>query len=263
MDIPTVQLNNGVKMPKLGFGTWALQEGSEARRAVEDALELGYRLIDTAKLYGNEKSVGEAIRASGISRSEIFVTTKLWNSDQSYKTALAAFDKSLQRLGLEYVDLYLIHSPAEGPQKALDSWKAMENLCGQGLIKSIGISNFDPKQTQHLIDNAKIKPAVNQIKFHPFVYSEWKDTLEFCKKNGIIFEAYSPLARGAGMDNAAITKVAKAHNKTNGQIMLRWALQHGTVPIPKSSHKERMIENMDIFEFELTKEEMQELNNLG
>jgi diketogulonate reductase-like aldo/keto reductase len=263
MDIPIVQLNNSLKMPQLGFGTWALQEGGEAKQAVEDALELGYRLIDTAKLYGNEKSVGEAIRASGISRSEIFVTTKLWNSDQSYKTALAAFDKSLQRLGLEYVDLYLIHSPAEGPQKALDSWKAMENLCGQGLIKSIGISNFDPKQTQHLIDNAKIKPAVNQIKFHPFVYSEWKDTLEFCKKNGIIFEAYSPLARGAGMDNAAITKVAKAHNKTNGQIMLRWALQHGTVPIPKSSHKERMIENMDIFEFELTKEEMQELNNLG
>jgi diketogulonate reductase-like aldo/keto reductase len=261
--IPTVKLNNGLSMPVLGFGTWNIQEGKEARQAVEDALGAGYRLIDTAKIYGNEKSVGEAIKASKIKRGDIFVTTKLWNSDQGYDSALKAFEESLNRLGLEYVDLYLIHSPAEGRQCALDSWKALEKLHEDGLAKAIGLSNFDPLQTKDIMDNAKVKPAVNQIKFHPFVYSEWQETLEFCKSNEIIFESYSPLARGRGLNNATITKIAKDHKKTPGQIMLKWALQHGTVPIPKSSHKERMLENLDIFDFELTKQQMQALNSLG
>jgi diketogulonate reductase-like aldo/keto reductase len=250
-------------MPAIGFGTWALAEGQEAKQAVANALKAGYRLIDTAKLYGNERSVGEAIRQSGIPREEIFVTTKLWNSDQGYDSALRAFEESRQKLGLEYVDLYLVHSPAEGEQRALDSWRAMEKLVEDGRIKSVGISNFDSQQTQDILNTAKIKPTVNQIKFHPFVYSGWKDTLDFCRQNDIAFEAYSPLARGEALDNTVLHAVAERNGKTVAQIMLRWALQHGTIPIPKSANPERMRENLGIFDFKLTDEEMHELNNLG
>jgi diketogulonate reductase-like aldo/keto reductase len=263
MSIQELELNNGLKMPAIGFGTWDLQEGDEAETATREAIKCGYRLIDTAKLYGNEKSVGKAVRESGVDRSEIFVTTKLWKTDQGFDSTLKAFDESLKKLGLDYIDLYLIHSPSEGKEKALESWKAMEKIYEEGRVKAIGISNFNPKQTQDILENCQIAPAVNQILFNPFVYSDWKDTLEFCHKNNIVFESYSPLAQAADMKNAVISEVAAKHNKSNAQIMLRWAIQHSTVSIPKSANPERMRENLDIFDFELSGTEMHELNDLS
>lgn len=256
-----ITLNNGVKIPRVGFGTWKIRPSILAKRAVSEALETGYRLIDTARIYLNEKGVGQAIRGSGIPREQIFVTTKLWNGDQGYESALAAFDKSLKRLGLEYVDLYLIHWPVTG--KRLDSWRALEEIYASGRAKAIGVSNFTERHLEELLSKSKIVPAVNQIEFHPFLYDEQRPTLEFCKKHDIQVEAYSPLAHGHGLDNLVLGEIANRHSKSTAQILLRWCIQKGAIPIPKSTDEKRMRENLNIFDFKLSEPEISKIDALS
>lgn len=250
-------------MPQIGFGTWQIENGDQARAAVAEALAAGYRLIDTAKIYGNEESVGEAFGASGLPREEVFITTKLWNSDHGYANAHAAFEASLRSLGLDYVDLYLIHWPTDDARGRQESWRGLCEIHKQGWAKSIGVSNFTVEHLQGILDISNVVPAVNQILFHPFTYKEQRDLLEFCRQYGIIVQAYSPLARGRDMDHPTITAIAEKYRKSPAQIMLRWAIQHGTVPIPKSSSPERMRENLDIFNFELSAEDIEAMDNLG
>jgi diketogulonate reductase-like aldo/keto reductase len=251
-----------MNIPTIGFGTWQILLNGKAKRAVTEALETGYRLIDTAMVYGNEKGVGAAIRETGMPRDEIYLTTKLWNSDQGYESGLRAFETSLSRLGLEYIDLYLIHWP-RGSELTRQSWKALEEIRGNGLAKNIGVSNYDIEELKELLGYAKVLPAVNQIEFHPFIYQDQKPILDYCKEQGIVVEAYSPLARAKQMNHPVIAEVAEQSGKTAGQVMLRWCVQHGTVPLPKTTHKERMIENLDIFDFELSAEQMEKLDSLS
>jgi diketogulonate reductase-like aldo/keto reductase len=261
MSIPMIDLNTDVKIPAIGFGTWQIENQNEAQEAVKVALDVGYRLIDTAKIYGNEEGVGKGIKESGLDRSDIFITTKLWNGDQGYDSALKAFEKSLERLGLEYLDLYLIHWPAT--DKRAESWKALQKIYAEGLAKNIGVSNYTVRHLQELLSGSKVVPAVNQIEFHPFIYNDQKEVLEFCKEKGIIIEAYSPLARAKDLNNTTLHAVAERHGKTIAQVMLRWAIQHGTVPIPKSTNAGRIKENFNVFDFELAEEEMESINRLS
>lgn len=246
----------------MGFGTWHIVPNGRATRAVLNALDAGYRLIDTAKIYGNEKGVGDAIRQSTVSRDDIFVTTKLFNGDQGYKSALKAFEVSMRLLGLDYLDLYLLHWPVTG--KRLESWRALEEISASGRAKQIGVSNFTIKHLKELFAASSIRPAVNQIEFHPFMYEDQRPVLEFCQKEGIVVEAYSPLARGTMFkDNATLTSLAKAYGKSNAQIILRWCVQHGTVPIPSSITPEHLHDNLDIFDFELSAKDMQAVDGLS
>lgn len=254
------KLNSGVSIPAIGFGTWQISDGAKTIEAVTNALEAGYRLIDTAKIYGNESGVGDAVKRSKIARQEIFVTTKLWNNELAYELALSAFDASLARLGLEYIDLYLIHWPST--DKRLEAWRALEDIGSSGRAKAVGVSNYGVSHLKEILETSNLVPAVNQIEFNPYVYKAQIETLEFCSSNNIVVEAYSPLARGRRSETL-INEIAKVHAKTDTQIMLRWAIQHGTVPIPKSTHKERIVENFDIFDFELSQSEMESLNNLS
>lgn len=254
-------MNNGYKIPVLGFGTWQLEPGQETKQAVLTALQMDYRLIDTAKIYGNESSVGEAIKESGVPREDIFVTTKLWNTDHGYEPSMQAFDVSMEQLGLDYLDLYLIHWPAGDARH--DAWKALEEIYKSGRAKSIGVSNYSVEQLLEIIDTGGIVPAVNQVEFHPFNYHAQKELLEFCKSNDIIFEAYSPLAQGNHMGHTILQQISSETNKTVAQVMLRWALQQGTIPIPKSANNERIIENSDVFDFELSESQMSAIDNLG
>lgn len=261
-------LNNGIKMPVIGFGVWRIPEGEEVVNAVKCALNAGYRIIDTAMIYNNEEGVGRAIKESGIPREEIFVTTKLWNVDQGYENALKAIDVSLAKLGLSYVDLYLIHWPTasadtkESLNKREETWKAMEEIYRSGKAKAIGVSNYMINHLEEMKKYATIPPAVNQIEFHPFLYQE--KLLNYCEKNNIILEAYCPLMHGEKLLNdKSITDIAKEYGKSNAQILLRWHLQHGAVPLPKSSHQEHIKENIDIFNFELAEEDMKTLNALN
>lgn len=248
-------------MPAIGFGTWQLAEGGETESAVTAALSAGYRLIDTAKIYGNEASVGLAINSSGVPRNKIFITTKLWNSDHGYHQAQKAFKGSLERLGLSEVDLYLIHWPGKDN---IGSWKALIDIHRQkGGARSIGVSNFSSDDLEEIIRATGVIPAVNQIEFHPFIYDEQLPILNYCRDKGIVVEAYSPLARGNQLKNRLLQQIADACGKTPAQIMLRWAIQHGTVPIPKSSNKERIEQNLNVFDFELTNEQMENINNLS
>jgi diketogulonate reductase-like aldo/keto reductase len=251
-----------MNIPTIGFGTWQILLNGKAKRAVTEALETGYRLIDTAMVYGNEKGVGAAIRETSVPRDEIYLTTKLWNSDQGYESGLRAFETSLTRLGLEYVDLYLIHWP-KGSELTRQSWRALEEIHENGRAKNIGVSNYDIEELKELLGYAKVLPAVNQIEFHPFIYQDQKPILDYCKEQGIVVEAYSPLARAKQMNHPVIAEVAEQSGKTAGQVMLRWCVQHGTVPLPKTTHKERMIENLDIFDFELSAEQMEKLDSLS
>lgn len=258
--IPSVKLNTGADMPAIGFGTWQILPGGRSRNAVNDALEVGYRLLDTARIYGNEKAVGQAVKTSGIAREDIFITTKLWNSDQGYDSAIDAFDESRGRLGLDYIDLYLIHWPASNRRH--EAWRALVDIYNVGRSKAIGVSNYNVQHLQEVLNQSDVVPAVNQIEFHPFIYQQQRDTLDFCKAHGIVVEAYSPLAQARQMHNPVIGEIAIKHRKTHAQIMLRWAIQHGTVPIPKSTHVERMKENLDVFDFELSDHDMDQLNRL-
>lgn len=254
------ELNTGAKIPLIGFGTWQMR-GGQARRAVEAALQTGYRLIDTARIYMNERNVGAAIRASGIRRDDIFVTTKLWNSSHGRRRARAAFHKSLRRLGLDYVDLYLVHWPVSGKRE--ETWRVLEEVHRSGQARAIGVSNYTVRHLKELLANTGTVPAVNQVEFHPFLYREQIELLDFCKRHKIIVEAYSPLAHGHRMDDPVLERIAGSHHKSVPQIMLRWALQHGTVPIPKSTHPERIRENFEIFDFELSDKEMSSVNGLS
>lgn len=256
-----LKMNNGYEIPIFGFGTWQLESGEETKQAVLTALQIGYKLVDTAKIYGNESSVGEAILESGVRRDTLFVTTKLWNTDQGYESGLKAFDQSLERLGLDYLDLYLIHWPAGDSRH--DAWKALQEIYKSGHAKSIGVSNYNVEQLREVMNGSEITPAVNQVEFHPFNYHDQRELLEFCKEHNVIFEAYSPLAQGNQMGHPVLQQISDETKKTVAQVMLRWALQHGTVPIPKSANNERIIENSEIFDFELDDSQMSALDNLG
>ena len=257
----TLKLNHGIKIPAIGFGTWHILLNGRAKQAVIEAIHAGYRLIDTAKIYGNEKGVGAGVRESGIARENIFVTTKLWTSDQGYESAHKAFDASLNALGLDYVDLYLIHWP--GSDKRRQSWQALEEIYEDGRAKSIGVSNYTIDHLEELLTYATVIPAVNQVEFHPLLYDEQADLLNYCKEKGIMVESYSPLMRGNNLQAQIFKEIGERHNKTPAQIVLGWCIQHGTIPIPKTSHPERMHENIDVFDFELTNDEMEAIDNLG
>lgn len=252
----TIQLNNGRDMPVLGLGVWSMAEGTETEQSVLWALEAGYRLIDTAKIYGNEASVGRAVRKSGIAREEIFVTTKLWPSD--FFRVRAALQKSLDKLGLTYIDLYLIHWPI--PLIRSGIWKDFEKIYAAGLVRSIGVSNYSVKQLAALA-TADIPPAVNQVLFHPFSYKQ--ELLDYCKSKNIALEAYSPLVRGTKLNDPVIAEIAGKYAKAPAQIMIRWSLQHGLIPIPKSSNKTRIFENTKVFDFHIEHDDMKVLDNLS
>lgn len=256
--IKNITLNNGIKMPVLGFGTLYLN-GDVGEKCVADAISLGYRLIDTAKVYNNEEAVGAGIRLSGIKRKELFVTSKLWVDDSGYENAKKAFETSLKKLGLDYLDLYLIHRP-RGDVKG--SWKAMEELYKEGRIRAIGVSNFEPGQINDLMANAAVKPAVNQIETHAFF--QQPKALEFLKQNNVQMEAWSPFAQGRNglFTNETLAAIGKKHNKTNAQVSLRWHYQRGIVAIPRTSQKTHMAENLDIFDFELDEMEMKAISPL-
>jgi len=245
--IPSVMLNNGLAMPRLGFGTNTLK-GDIGTRCVSDAISVGYRLIDTAKIYGNEESVGKGIKQSGINREALFITSKLWVDDAGYESTKEAFETSLKKLELEYLDLYLIHRP-RGDVKG--SWKAMEELYKEGKIKAIGVSNFDADQLDDLIKNAKIKPAINQIETH--VFFQEHTSIKDLKEKNVQMEAWSPFAAGRNgiFENQTVADIGKKYDKSNAQVCLRWHYQRGVVAIPRSSQKAHMIENLDIFDFEL------------
>lgn len=257
----TVKLNTGAKMPVIGFGTWKIFPNGHAKKATLEALQAGYRHIDTARIYGNEKGVGKAIRESGIPREEIFITTKLWNGDQGYEKALRAFDKSLARLDMEYVDLYLMHWPVSDKRK--DSWRAMSEIYKSGHAKAVGVSNFLVRHLEDIQEVSDIVPAVNQCEFHPFLYEHLIELLDYCKKKGIVFEAYSPLAHGKVTDETVLPGIAKKYGKSTAQIILRWCLQHGTVPLPKSTNPAHIQQNLAVFDFELSTAEMERINGLS
>lgn len=257
----TIELNNGNLIPSIGFGTWKVTPDSIARAVVTLALQAGYRLIDTATIYRNEIGVGEAINGSGIPRDEIFVTTKLWNSDQGYESAFRALENSLHSLQLKYVDLYLIHWPAHRERRK-ESWKAMEKMYKEGTIKNIGVSNYTVKHLEELLSMTSVPVNVNQIEFHPFIYKSQLPILEFCQKNGIAVEAYSPLSSASQLRNLQISSIAQKRRKTNAQIMLRWAIQHGTIPLPRSTDERHIEQNIDVYDFELSEEDMEILDSL-
>lgn len=259
--IPNIRLNNGLEMPQLGFGTWQIFRNGKAENAVAEALKIGYRLIDTARIYTNEKGVGRAVREAGLRREEIFVTTKLWGNSNGYDKALKAFDSSLGRLGLDYVDLYLIHFPPR--TQRIETWQALEEIYKSGRAQAIGVSNYDIGHVSEILDVCNVAPAVNQIELHAFNYKDQQPTVDFCKKQGIVLEAYSPLAQASQMGDPVIKRIAEKHHKSYAQVMLRWCIQQGTVPIPKSSNPQRIRENFDTFDFELATEDMQALDGLS
>jgi methylglyoxal/glyoxal reductase len=252
----TVTLNNGVAMPWFGLGVFKVEEGEELETAVAAAIRNGYRSIDTASIYGNEQGVGKGIRqgleATGLKREDIFVTSKAWTSDLGYEETKAAFELSLSKLGLDYLDLYLIHWPKEGKFKA--AWKAMEELYKAGKIKAIGVSNFQAHHLEELLADAEVVPAVNQVELHPRLSQV--EVREYCKQKGIQVEAWSPLMQGQLLDNEELRAIGAKYGKSITQAILRWDLQHGIITIPKSTKEHRLIENADIFDFELSAEDM-------
>jgi diketogulonate reductase-like aldo/keto reductase len=262
----TYTLYNGVKIPKIGLGTWQVKEGDEVYTSVLKALKNGYRHIDTAEGYGNEEGVGRAVRDSGVSREDIFITSKLESHIKTYEGAKLAFEETMEKLGFEYLDLFLIHAPwpwsemgKECDEGNVAAWKAMEELYNAGRIRAIGVSNFEPKHIQNILDHTTIKPHVNQIGY--FIGLDQSETIEFCNKLDIFIEAYSPLGIGYLLDNTDIQKIAKKYNKSTAQICIRWLLQKGTAPLPKTTHEHRMIENADV-DFELANEDMRFLDSI-
>ncbi|WP_199617129.1 aldo/keto reductase [Paenibacillus alkalitolerans] len=255
----TVTLNNGVKMPWLGLGVWRVEEGPQVEDSVSAAIAHGYRSIDTAAVYGNETGVGKAIRESRVKREDLFVTTKVWNADQGYESTLRAYDESLKRLGLDYVDLYLVHWPVKG--KYRDTWKALRKLYADGRVRAVGVSNFNIHHLQDIMADGDIVPAVNQVEYHPLLSQ--RDLLAFCKENGIQLEAWSPLMQGNNLNDETLVRLADKYGKTPAQIVLRWDLQNGVVTIPKSVRPERIRENADVFDFELSPEDMDRINAMN
>ncbi|MED1784928.1 aldo/keto reductase [Brevibacillus fortis] len=259
----TTMLYNGVKMPWLGLGVFQVEEGQELELAVKTAIKHGYRSIDTAAIYKNEEGVGRGIRAglqeAGITREDLFVTSKVWNADLGYESTLDAFETSLKKLGLEYLDLYLIHWPVEGKFK--EAWRALETLYKKGLVKAIGVSNFHIHHVEELLKDAEIKPMVNQVEFHPRLSQD--ELRAYCKEQGIQFEAWSPLMQGQLLGDPVLKGIAEKYEKSVAQVIIRWDLQNGVVTIPKSTKEHRIIENASVFDFELSKEDMEMIHALN
>ena len=255
-----IKMNNDVRIPQIGLGVYQTPEGEQTVSSVRWALEAGYRHIDAAKVYGNEKSVGEGIRSGGIPRSEIFLTTKLWNEDIRAGRTKEAFQESLDALGTDYIDLYLIHWPADGYEKA---WADMEELYRAGKIRAIGVSNFQKHHLEHLMETAAVTPAVNQIESHPYFNNQ--EMIDYCFQHRIVVEVWSPLGGTGGnvLQDATLNRLAGKYEKSPAQIVLRWDIQRNVVVIPKSTHKERIIANRDVFNFELSKEDMELISSLN
>ncbi len=254
----TVPLNGGVEMPILGLGVYQTPPGAETRDAVRAALEVGYRHVDTARAYRNERDVAAGLAASGVPRSEVFLTTKLWNSDHGYDSTLRALDASLARLEVERVDLYLVHWPVEGLRN--ETWRAMEKILADGKARAIGVSNYTIRHLEELLGRAKVPPAVNQVEFHPFLFQ--RELLELCRRQGIQLEAYAPLVQARRLDHPVVVRIAAKHSRTPAQVLLRWGIEHEVVVIPKSVRPERIRENADVFGFSLDEEDMAALNGL-
>ncbi|WP_166244202.1 aldo/keto reductase [Paenibacillus turpanensis] len=251
-------LHNGVKMPWLGLGVWRVNEGNEVEHAVKAAIQTGYRSIDTAAVYGNEEGVGKAIKESGAKREDLFITTKVWNADQGYDQTLQAFEDSRKKLGLEYLDLYLVHWPVKGKYK--DTYRALEKLYKDGVVRAIGVSNFQVHHLQDVINDCEVKPMVNQVEYHPLLTQ--KPLLSFCKENGIQLEAWSPLMQG-NLDQQVLQTIAQKYSKSVAQVILRWDLQNGVVTIPKSITPSRIEENSKVFDFELSDDDMEAIDGLN
>jgi methylglyoxal/glyoxal reductase len=263
MSVPSLTLNNGIDLPQLGYGVFRVEEGTELEKAVETAIRMGYRSIDTAAIYGNEKSVGNGVRnaidAGLVTREELFITSKVWNDGLSYDETIAAYEESLEKMGLDYLDLYLIHWP--GKDKYMESWKALQALYKDGRIKSIGVSNFEVHHLETLLNEAEIKPVVNQIEFHPKLTQ--KEVRTFCEEHNIRVEAWSPLMNAELLKNDTVQEMAKSVGKSAAQVILRWDLQHGIITIPKSMTESRMKENISLFDFELSEEQMKQIDELN
>ncbi|MDF7682493.1 aldo/keto reductase [Lactobacillus sp. ESL0679] len=262
----TYELNNGVKIPAVGFGTWQTPDGEVAQNAVMAAINAGYRLIDTAAAYGNERSVGNGIKKSGINRYDLFVATKLWNSDHGYQQTEAAIDASLEKLGLDYLDLYLIHWPNpvairdHWAELNAESWRAMEDALKAGKIRAIGVSNFRRNHLDELLKTAGIRPAVNQIYLNPSDMQ--KEVTDYDDELGILNEAYSPLGTGGLLANETVSEIASHYNKSAAQLLLRWSVQHGFLPLPKSVHPKYIEANTEIFDFSISEQDMLKLDGL-
>lgn len=257
----TTTLHNGLKMPWFGLGVFKVKEGSEVVEAVKAAIKNGYISIDTAAIYQNEEGVGQGIKESGVPRDSLFVTSKVWNSDQGYESTLKAFETSLQKLGMDYLDLYLIHWPGKDSAKYKETWRALEKLYKDGRVRAIGVSNFHVHHLEDLIADAEIKPMVNQVEYHPHLAQ--LELREYCKKQGIQLEAWSPLKQGQLLSEPTIMAIAEKYQKSPAQIILRWDLQNEVVTIPKSIKEHRIIENADIFDFELSTDDMEKINGLN
>lgn len=259
----TVKLNNGVEMPWFGLGVYKAQEGEEVVRAVKSAIRAGYRSIDTAAAYNNEEGVGRAVREAmeenGLSREQIFVTSKVWNSNQGYETTLQAFETSLNKLNLEYIDLFLVHWPVKGKYK--DTWRALEKVYKEGKVRAIGVSNFQIHHLEDLLADAEVVPAVNQVELHPQLTQ--KELLKYCQDKGIQLEAWSPLGQGNLLNHDTLVSIGKKYGKSAAQVILRWDVQVGVVTIPKSVTESRIIENGDIFDFELSAEDIAAIDGLN
>ena len=253
-----VNLNNGIEMPSFGLGVYKAGKGSESITAVEHAIKTGYRLIDTASIYGNEREVGIAVKNSELPRKDIFITTKLWNSDHGYDRTLKAIEESLKELQMDYVDLYLIHWPVKSKRK--ETWRAMIEIQRSGRTRAIGVSNFMIHHLEELLDDSDVIPSVNQVEFSPFLYQ--KKLLEFCNENNIQLEAYTPLTRGKRFDDPVIKEISSKHSKTPAQILISWCLEKEVVVISKSSNKKRIEENADVFNFNLDEEDLNKLDRL-
>lgn len=262
-----ITLKNGVLMSVIGLGLHKSKEGEETLNAVVQGFHNGYRLIDTAKRYENEKSVGDAIVSFGLLREEVFITTKLWNTDQGYENTLKAIDESLSKLGLSYVDLYLVHWPDRDANtgKSLvikeETWRAMEEIYKSGKARAIGVSNYTIEDLEEMKNYSYIMPMVNQVEFHPFLYQ--KELLEYCKQNQIVLEAHTPLVRGEKFNHPIIVEIAKKYNKSSANILIRWGLQHGAVVIPGATNKEKIKENINVFDFKLSSQDMDILDGLN
>ncbi|MCV9885635.1 aldo/keto reductase [Metabacillus halosaccharovorans] len=256
-----VTLNNGLKMPQLGFGVWQVED-DQATSAVKKAIEVGYTSIDTAMIYKNEVGVGKAIKEASVPREELFITTKVWNTDQGYENTIKAFEASLERLGLDYVDLYLIHWPTPEFDQYVDTYKALEKLYKDGKVKAIGVCNFEIEHLERLLNECEVVPVLNQVECHPYLAQN--ELKEFCAKHNIFVEAWSPLDQGGeALQDEVIQKIANSHNKSTAQVILRWHLQNNTIVIPKSVTPSRIEENFNVFDFDLTSDEMNAINELN